>query len=317
MQLVKPTRILTALLITIFFGGYGSAASVVDRFVTVDNLRVHYIEAGKGPTVVMVHGNAGSVEDFDFAALALLSSFYRIVAVDRPGHGLSDRPSRRATVDVQAELLHVTLLSLGVDRPLLVGHSWGASLALAYALKYPNEVSGLVLLAPAAYPDESGNNLLETIARTPVIGDLSLGFGKAIFGRGMLKRALATAFYPERVPNRYLKLASSLWLSHKHLKAYMEDEASLNRSLSELSKRYVEIRVPVVIVTGDRDRIVSPTENAYTLHATIPQSQLIEIKNTGHEIPLTHPESIVTALNLIRFQGGPFPPSLREPEFAK
>ena len=103
MQCLKPTRILTALLITICFGAYGSAASVVDRFVTVDNLRVHYIEAGKGPTVVMVHGNAGSVEDFDFGALALLSSSYRIVAVDRPGHGLSDRPSRRATVEVQAE----------------------------------------------------------------------------------------------------------------------------------------------------------------------------------------------------------------------
>ena len=292
---------LTVLLITVCFAGYGSAASVVDRFITVNNLRVHYIEAGKGPTVVMVHGNAGSVADFDFGALALLISFYRIVAVDRPGHGLSDRPSKQATVEVQAALLHETLSSLRVDKPLLVGHSWGAALALAYALKYPNEVSGLVLLAPAAYPDEGGNNLLETIVRTPVIGDLCLGFGKTIFGRGMLKRALATAFYPERVPDQYLKLASSLWLSRKHLKAYMDDEAGLNRSLSELSKRYVEIRVPVVIVTGDRDQIVSPEQNAYALHATIPQSQLIEIKNVGHEIPLTHPESIATALKLITF----------------
>src|SRR5690349_23150321 len=120
----------------------------------------------------MLHGNAGSVADFDFAALALLSLSYRIVAIDRAGHGRSDRPSGIVTVEVQAELLHQTLSHLNISKPLLVGHSWGAALALAYTLKYPNEVSGLVLLAPAAYPDETQNNFLETVARTPLIGDL-------------------------------------------------------------------------------------------------------------------------------------------------
>ena len=317
MPRLKSTQRVSALIILLLFHVHGRAETVMDRFVTVNDVRLHYLEAGRGPTVVMIHGNAGSVEDFDFAAMQLLSGSFRVIAIDRPGHGRSDRPSKKATVEVQTELLHAALANLAVSRPLLVGHSWGAALALAYALKYPSDVSGLVLLAPAAYPDGSANNLVETIATTPVIGDLSLGFGKAIFGRGMLKRALATAFYPERVPNRYLKLASSLWLSHKHLKAYMEDEASLNRSLSELSKRYGEIRVPVVIVTGDSDRIVSSTENAYALHTTIPQSQLIEIKNTGHEIPLTHPESIVTALELISFQAGPFLPAFRGSEFVR
>lgn len=299
MQLPRPTKLVGAFVLVALFGAYGRAASVADHFVTVNDLRVHYLEAGRGPTVVMLHGNAGSVEDFDFGALALLSTWYRIVAIDRPGHGRSERPSGIVTVEIQAELLHGTLVSLGINRPLLVGHSWGAALALAYALKYPTEVSGLVLLAPPAYPDESENKLLQTIARTPVIGDVSLAFGKALFGRRMLKNALATAFYPERVPARYLKLASSSWLTRKQLKAYMEEEWSLNRSLAEMSKRYGEIRIPVVIVTGDRDRIVSPSQNAYTLHASIPQSQLIEIKDTGHEIPLTHPGSIVKALNLI------------------
>jgi pimeloyl-ACP methyl ester carboxylesterase len=270
-----------------------------DRYVIVQNLRVHYREAGRGPTVVMLHGNAGSVDDFDFGAVRLLSSSYRVVAIDRPGHGRSDRPSRKATVETQAELLHETLFRLRIDQPILVGHSWGAAMALAYVLKYPNEVSALVLLAPAAYPDKRQSNSLWALARTPVIGDLSFGFGKLLFGHHMLSDALAKAFYPERIPERYLKLTHSSWLSRKHLKSYLEDESSLNDSLKMMKNRYTEIAVPVVIVTGDKDQIVSPIQNAYELHMQIPQSELIEIKNTGHEIPLTHPESLATALSLI------------------
>jgi pimeloyl-ACP methyl ester carboxylesterase len=299
---VRLTQLVSSVILVVLFGGYGSAKSVLDRFITVDDLRVHYIEVGNGPTIVMIHGNAGSVADFNFGAVDLLSSCYRVVAVDRPGHGRSDRGSTKASVEVQAELLHHVLSSLGIDKPSLVGHSWGAALALAYALKYPHEVSGLVLLAPAAYPDETGNNLLAAIARTPVIGDLSVAIGKTVLGRRLLERGLAMAFFPERVPDPYLKLAYSLWLSRKRVKAYVEDESSLNFSLNKMSKHYAEIRIPVVIVTGDRDQIVSPAQNAYTLHATLPQSQLIEIKDTGHEIPLTHPESIATALNLISLQ---------------
>jgi pimeloyl-ACP methyl ester carboxylesterase len=73
----------------------------------------------------------------------------------------------------------------------------------------------------------------------------------------------------------------------------------LNDSLKKMSKRYSEINIPVVIVTGDQDKIVSPKENAYRLQAALSQSRLIELKETGHEIPQTHPESVYAALTLI------------------
>jgi pimeloyl-ACP methyl ester carboxylesterase len=272
---------------------------VEDNFVTVESLRVHYIETGAGRTVVMIHGNAGSVEDFEFGAAERLSSEYRVVAIDRPGHGSSDRPAGKATVEFQAELLHRTLSSLGITQPILVGHSWGAALALAYALKYPGEVSAMVLLAPAAYADESGNGWLRATVRTPVFGDLGLLLGKAVIGHRMLRRALARAFYPQPLSDSYLRIADSLWLGRKQLKAYIEDESTLNDSLKKMSKRYPEINIPIVIVTGDKDKIVSRDQNAYALHAAIPTSRLIEIKDTGHEIPQTRPESIDTALRLI------------------
>jgi pimeloyl-ACP methyl ester carboxylesterase len=275
-------------------------SGVEDHFVVVENLRVHYIATGSGRTVVMIHGNAGNVEDFEFGTVKLLAPEYRVVAIDRPGHGSSDRPTGKgATLEYQAELLHRTLLSLAISQPILVGHSWGASLALAYSLKYPSEVSGMVLLAPAAYPDKGENKLLRSIINTPFIGDVSLLLGKPLVARLMLRQALDQAFHPQAVPNNYFKVASSLWLGKKQLKAYIEDEWALNDSLRRMSQRYSDIRIPVVIVTGDEDKIVSPKENAYRLQTVISGSQLIELKNAGHEIPQTHPESICSALMLI------------------
>lgn len=277
----------------------GKWKAAEQHLVTVDSLRVHYIEGGKGPTVVMIHGNAGGVEDFQFGVVELLSREYRVVAIDRPGHGRSDRPQRKAaTVEYQAQLLHQTLAHLGITQPILVGHSWGGALALAYALKYPGEVSAMVLLAPAAYPDQGDSRLLYTAIRTPVVSDLGLWLGKSILGYRTLKRILAQAFSPQTMPDEYFRLAKSSWLGHKRLKAFLEDEWSLNESLKKMSKRYSEIEIPVVIVTGDEDKIVSAKENAYRLQAAIPHSHLIQLKATGHEIPQTHPESVYAALAL-------------------
>src|SRR5215510_8452481 len=139
--------------------------AIKENFVTVDRLRVRYIECGTGPTVVMIHGNAGSIEDFEFGVIQTLSSNYRVIAVDRPGHGKSDRPNATAAnVEYQARLLHQVLSSLRVDQPVLVGHSWGAALALSYALQYPKEVSAMILVAPAAYPDVGESRLMQALA---------------------------------------------------------------------------------------------------------------------------------------------------------
>ena len=119
-----------------------------------------------------------------------------------------------------------------------------------------------------------------------------------MLGRRMLKRVLAKAFYPQIVPDSYLQFASS-WLRQKQLRAYLEDELELNDSLKKISKRHSEINIPIVILTGNEDKIVSPKENAYRLQAELPQSQLIELRNVGHEIPQTHSESIYAALKLI------------------
>lgn len=276
------------------------SAGLEDGFVEVEKTRLHVVSGGAGSqTVVLLHGNAGDVHDFEYGVAGLLSKDYRVVGFDRPGHGQSERHGRAASVEYQAVMLHETLRHLGVSRPVLVGHSWGASLALCYALKYPAETAGLVLLAPAAYPEADQNHLLKLVIKTPLVGNLAMMFGKALVGADQLRHDLEKAFYPQPVPENYLKVATSTWLGRRQLRAYLEDEWSLNESLRGMSKRYGELRLPVVIVTGDSDQIVSPKENAYRLRAAIPRARLVELSGVGHEIPLTRPESVYGALKLI------------------
>src|ERR1043166_51729 len=121
--------------------------------VVVDGTALTYVSAGSGPPVVLIHGNPGSHHDYTLAVVERLSQSYHVIAFDRPGHGYSQRrDSIRTTVEIQARIIRDALQKLAVGQPVLVGHSWGGSLVLAAALAYGKDLSGIVLLAPAAYP---------------------------------------------------------------------------------------------------------------------------------------------------------------------
>jgi pimeloyl-ACP methyl ester carboxylesterase len=270
-----------------------------EHVITVDDVKLHYVESGTGPAVVLIHGNPGHAGDFESGAIEALSDSHRVIAVDRPGHGESDRAANADTVEEQAKLLHDELAALKITRPILVGHSWGASLVLAYALAYPDDISGMVLVAPAAYPDKSDPFFLQLAGKVPIIGELGALLARSILSRGMVKKDLARAFYPQPVPNWYYKLVWRSWMGRKQLKAYFADEAQLNDSLEKMKDRYADIQTPTVIITGDSDQIVDAKRNAHHLHKMIKTSHLIELPNTGHEIPQTRPESIAEAVGMI------------------
>src|SRR3954463_831373 len=115
------------------------------RFVEVDGVRVHYIARGKGRPVVLIHGNGTMAEDFLICGLLdQLAQHYRVIAVDRPGFGHTERPRHRVwTASAQAHLAHRVLERLNVERPIVVGHSWGTLVALALATGRWREIRGL------------------------------------------------------------------------------------------------------------------------------------------------------------------------------
>ena len=276
-------------------GAGGSSNALTEHDLTVEGARQHYLDEGAGRAVVFVHGNPGSLADYS-AVFVGASRRYRVIAFDRPGHGHSDSPAAGFdTAETQAALLHECLVQLGVRRPVLVGHSWGGALVLAYALQFPQDTSGIVLLAPAAYPEKEGAGVARTLARVPLVGDLLLLTSRPLVRRE-IRHGLEEAFAPARVPVRYLKESESLWARTGEVKASLRDEATLNASLTTLGPKYDSIRLPVVIITGDSDLIVNPHTNAHALHRAVKGSKLVVLRRAGHEIQLTHAPAVLNAI---------------------
>jgi pimeloyl-ACP methyl ester carboxylesterase len=272
-------------------------SEAISRLVTVDGARLHFVIKGTGRPVVLIHGNPGSCQDWA-RLYGPLSSRYCAFAFDRPGHGHSERPNHRdITVDVQAQMLHTALRELNVEQPILVGHSWGAALALAYALEFEHDVAGLVLLAPAVYESDDGVSFLTKLPALPVVGDLINFLFTPLLGAWVVREDLQKAFSPDLVPKHYLRHVLSEWTRPKKVKWYSVDDALLNTSLPKFTSRYSEIHVPVAIVTGDSDQIVPAKENAHRLYEALPKSHLTVLPDTGHQIPFTRPDAVVEAID--------------------
>jgi len=270
------------------------------KFVTVDGTRLHFVIKGEGRPVVLIHGNPGSAQDWT-RLFGPLAAHHKIIAFDRPGHGLSQRPKDGdATVEVQARLLHDALAQLHVERPIVVGHSWGGALALVYAINYPEEVAGVVLVAPAVYESQDGVSLVTNLPAVPVIGDAVNFVLTPLFAATFVRSELKKAFSPDPVPESYLRSVLPEWTSQNKVKWYSIDDALLNDCLRKFSPRYHEISVPVSILAGDSDLCVSEKDNAERLHQALPKSHLIVLTKTGHEIPLTRSQAVVDEIERVQ-----------------
>jgi pimeloyl-ACP methyl ester carboxylesterase len=144
------------------------------RFITVNGVRLHYVERGTGIPLVLLHGNGSMIEDFQSSGLIdLAAKKYRVIAIDRPGFGYSERP--RSTVwtpEAQADLIAAALKKIGVPSAIILGHSWGTLVALALAMKYPQEVQALVLASGYYYPNARADVVILSPPAIPLIGDV-------------------------------------------------------------------------------------------------------------------------------------------------
>ncbi len=254
--------------------------------------------AGSGKPVVLVHGSYGSLQDFRLSIFGRVAERYKAVAVDMPGHGLSGRSKVVMTLEDHAEALHAFLAGEGIKKPLLVGHSWGGAVTLAYALKYPEEVSGIVLLGAYVVP-YARLEMIYRVTTTPVLGDL--------FVRLLVRSAtrlrnpdafIKKTFYPDPVPAGYAKTAVALATEPESFKSNAQDvKENLGPNLEALRPRYSQIRVPVTIVTGDQDSVAPAERHAYPLHRTIVHSKLVVLPGTGHHPAFSKPDEVIKAID--------------------
>jgi pimeloyl-ACP methyl ester carboxylesterase len=271
----------------------------IGRFIDIDGVRLHYIEQGQGDPVVLIHGNGTLIQDFTVSGLVDgLSGRHRVIVFDRPGFGYSTRPrSRIWTPLAQAEVLQKALDQLGVERPVVLGHSWGTLVAVALALQFPSRVRGLVLTSGYYFPTARLDVPLLSPPAIPVIGDIMRYTVSPLLGRLLLPRIIRRLFEPAPVPERFDRLfPKEMMLRPSQLRAAAADTALMIPAATELQVRYRELKMPTVIVTGADDKITDVGRQSERLYKTVPQSRFVALPSLGHMVHHLAPDEVMKAV---------------------
>ena len=277
-------------------------------FVTANGVRLHYVERGSGSPVVFLHGNGGMVDDMLISGIVdHTSGSHRAIVFDRPGFGHSARPRGQPWgAEEQAALLPAAFALLGIERPIVVGHSWGTLVALALALNHPEQVSRLVLASGYYYPTARADSVLSMPAASPVLGDLICHTAAPILGELMAPGMIKKMFAPQAVTPRFEReFPVGLTLRPSQIHAYSQDTAHMISSAKALSGRYRELSCPVSILAGDADEIVDFESQAVRLHNELPSSTLDVFRGAGHMIHHLDPARVARAIGVAEAHGTP------------
>jgi pimeloyl-ACP methyl ester carboxylesterase len=277
------------------------------EFVDVEGVRLHVVTLGLAPdnphaepAIVLVHGASGNLEDMRLALGEKLAATYRVILIDRPGHGWSSRPKTNdyASPVRQAEVVASALEKLQVRRAILIGHSWGGAFATAFALSFPERTAGLVLLSAPTHPWPANPGWYNKLAVRPFIGELFLRTCVYPLGLLLANGSSRSVFEPQTVPENYVRRAAILMvLRPKNFYSNALDLVFLERFITTQVPRYADLRTPTVIITGDRDTLVSPQINARVLAATLPCAKLMLLKDVGHMPHHAAPDAVAAAID--------------------
>ncbi len=274
------------------------------RFIDVGGLRQHLVEIGRGadadgtPAVVLLHGAGSNLEDMNLALGERLAARHRVILLDRPGFGHSARKAGDGSSPAhQAAVLREVLDRLRIDRAVIVGHSWGGTMALTFALDYPQRAAGLVLAAPPTHPGMRVLTWLNAALATPLgwlfAHTLALPFGAILIAPGT-----RTAFQPQRPPPHYLRrTATLLVLRPRTLLANWADVGGLETFLARQAGRYGSLATPTIVFNGDRDPLVPPAQHGMKLAAVAPSVKLVVLPDFGHMLHYGAADRIVAAVD--------------------
>jgi len=260
---------------------------------------LHYVSHGEGSDLVLIHGALQTHHDWLVGPFEELSRDHRVTAIDRPGHGLSRRPRFDAAPRRQAAQIHEGLQQLGISRPTLVAHSFGALVALAYAELFPEAVERLILVAPLAFPEARPlEHSLLAPRSVPLLGPLFSKLAGPTIDHAALKFIQRLMFSPQPVPPHW----QASFPYDQQLDPWMmvvegEDAASILPLSAPGTINVSAIRTPTHILTGASDRIIEGGRQARLLARLMPNAELTVLEGIGH---MPHHTSEDALLQLIR-----------------
>lgn len=270
-------------------------------FVTVRGLRLHYVMQGNGPgpTLLLIHGASSNLREFSSNLLPRLAQQHRVIAFDRPGYGYSDRGDGpwMTPADI-ASLLLDACAQLGIERPVLVGHSWAGSVVMAALVEHPERVAGGVLLGGVTGHWAGSAGWTYDVGALPLIGPLFAWTLVMPAGQLLLPREVVPVVAPDPVPPQYIdNIGAPLALRPRSFLDNVEDMMRLNEYLQTLSVRYDQIHAPLLLIHGDHDALVPFWNHGRRVLPVVPQAQVLLLRNAGHALHHTHLREVAGAID--------------------
>ena len=271
----------------------------IGKFVEVDGVRLHYVEIGKGDPVVFLHGNGSMIQDFASSGLLdLAAKSHRVIAFDRPGFGRSELTDDRAwTPAAQAKLLRAAFNRLSIEKPTVVGHSWGTLVALRLAVDFRNDISRLVLLSGYYFPTVRADTWLSTPGSLPLLGPIIQHTIGPIIARISSKSAFEQMFDPLPVSPQFVATyPTELAVRPSQLQAVASETAMMPAAVETIMEHYKFVQVPTQLFAGGSDHVVNTEKQTAQLHSVLPNSTLHVEEGVGHMVHHAIPQKIAAAL---------------------
>lgn len=273
------------------------------RFVEADGARLHVREAGMAgsPRLLLIHGASSNLLELWGPLADEFSPLHRVIAYDRPGMGHSTRPARAGeTLAVQARMAARVLEETGSGPAIVVGHSLGAAVSLRLAMERPELVSGLVLIAPACHPYPHPPAWWARLSAAPLIGHAFCGLLIPWLGPLLSSASIANNFWPAAVPVSYANDAGvALIFRPRAFRASAQDVVASKREFAAQAPRYGDLFTPTIVITAEKDKIVSPKRHARALAGEMPAAELVIAPDTGHMPHRLRTDLVIAAIRRI------------------
>jgi pimeloyl-ACP methyl ester carboxylesterase len=276
-----------------------SANAPAGRFVEVEGVRLHYIERGNGPLVVLLHGNATMAQDWIASGVFdSLAATNRVIAFDRPGFGHSERPRTTVwTPAAQARLISAALEAMGCGPATIVGHSFGTMVAAEMGLDHPKAARSLVLIGGYYYPSPRVDAVLASPPAIPVVGDAIRYTVSPFLGAAMKPGMEAQIFAPAPVSEGWeQRFPFEMTLRPSQIRASAAEAALTVAGAAALAPRVAGLTLPVTLIAGDGDKVVSTAAQSGRLAGSLSQAELLIVAGAGHMVHHTACESVTSAI---------------------
>ena len=307
--MILKTLVISAAILALGLGGLAlrlsqrqaqiaAAFPPIGQFITVNGARVHYKTTGSGPNIVLIHGASGNLREWEFGLRAALEKRFTVTAFDRPGLGYSDPIPQGDHLAAQAAHLRKAAAALGIPAPILIGHSYGGSVALAWALQ--DAPPAMMLISAPSLPWPDPLDPWYRLTNSTLGRALAVPIAAALVPQSYVRRATDAVFAPQSAPPAYhTEFGAMLATRAPSLATNTGQVNALYGDITAQMAGYGALNMPIALIHGDSDTIVPLHVHAAKLVDILPNASLTVLKGVGHMPQHSHLDVILAQLSAV------------------